>query len=124
MDEKNKKPNYKHFYVYVIDATRTANQTIEENIKISTANHFVVTHIVGNSTGIYQVQFRDSGTNKHWQEGLMNNVNVVGSAQLPFELPHPRFVRAGATLYYNVKDTSGSGNTIQICLIGYELQPS
>jgi hypothetical protein len=108
-------------YVYVLDISRSANQQLEENIRIDSNRDFVVTKIFGTQTSTYTIQLRDSGSGRKWSDNAINNANIVGTVNLPHIVPLPRRVKADSTIYFNVTDTSGSTNTIQIILFGYKI---
>jgi len=108
-------------YQYVIDVVLTASQEQEPNFRVDGNRDFIVTKIYGTQTSTYTVQFRDSGFNRAWSDMPINNVNIVGTVNLPFELPLQRRIPANSSVYYKIRDTSVAGNTIQIILAGYEL---
>lgn len=111
----------KIYYAYPIDVTRSANQETEQNIKLAMSNDFVCTHLVSTETSTsWQLNLRDSTDNRQWFDAYINKLNTVGTAQLPFKLSKPKFIRRGSNVYHKIKDTSGSSNTIQLVLHGYE----
>jgi hypothetical protein len=109
------------FYGYVLDITRGASATLEENLVISNQNDFIVTHIVGNATSTsFLAQFRDSVNGFQWSDGLINAGNLVGTAQQPFVLPRSKWIGKNGIIYYKIQDFSAAPNTIQLVLYGYE----
>ena len=112
-----------HQYTHFFSSLKHPDLTVAVGLYAdnSTEHDFVVTDISGNKTGAYQVQFRDSGTGRHWSEAYIDDLNIVGIAERPFILPIPRRILKGKTLYFKIKDTSVAGNTIQILLNGYKI---
>ena len=108
------------FMAYVIDATLAASQVLETNIKIDKSKNFVITHIVGNSTGAYSFQLSDSASGyTAFSNDKVRSAAFVGTAQFPRELASPIPMRGNSVLKYNLTDLSIGANTIQIVLIGY-----
>jgi len=120
----------KNYFVYVVDKVLTSGQDIEAQVRISNANAFVVKFITGSSTSTFQLNIRDSGTQKNWFDSLANDINIItnysnttGATKntAPYYLTVTRKIMANATLFVRLKDTSSAGNTIQILFHGYEI---
>jgi hypothetical protein len=114
--------------MYVFNATRTANQDLEENIRIDQSANFTVTKILFNSTGTFQLRMRDSANNQFLMDSLVNSeclsddLSVItGKYRGAIKLDDAPMKLTGQTIvYFQVKDISSAPNTVQIVLFGYE----
>lgn len=77
--------------------------------------------LIANSTGSFSVTLLDKYTSRPLSTVPINNVNLFGTAQLPFILPKPYTLRRNSTMQATLNDTSNAGNTIQLCLVGYKV---
>ena len=108
------------YYSYVTDVTLTASQRKPASFQLNAGGDFVARNLIASQTGIFQDRISDSGgTRGDWDDNLINNANLFGTASYPGEI-HPRKIRANATLTHDVKDTSVAGNTLQLVIEGYQ----
>ncbi len=112
---------YEEPHAIPFDITLTGNQELlQQGVFIDSDGDFVLKGIVGSQTGAYNLRFRlPSG--RSWPNGYVRNTNLVGSAQFPVPVEPNVVFPAGSKVAIDIKDTSGSSNTIQILLIGSKL---
>jgi|SRR3990167_2821066 len=111
-----------NFRIYVLNHTSLgANSLVEKSVQIDSGSDFIVQAITGTGTSrAFNVRFRDSFQGP-WNDKRIDSRLIVGTADNPYILPSPRVLPANSQLYYDFEDTSGSANTIQVCLLGYEI---
>jgi hypothetical protein len=114
------------FWYLIIPTSLTALQAgVIASVTIDNDADFEWRWIIGSSTGSYTVQLTDRFTARPLQSAAVNNVNIVGTAQLPFILPKPYILRRTSTIQASFTDTSGGmSNAIQFALVGYKLAGS
>ena len=85
---------------------------------------FEVVFLVATSTGTFQSRISDN-VPRNWESAgiWINNANRWGTAQRPFPMVARVIFNARDVLTGEFRDTSGALNTVQACLVGYELQP-
>ena len=117
---------------YPINVTLTANQSgILGTVTTDNDADFELRELIASSTGTFQIQLVDRFTSRPLLPSNLvdnagniifgvNNVNIWGTAQLPFILPIPYIILRASTVAATFKDTSGAGNTIQVILWGYK----
>jgi len=76
--------------------------------------------LCGSQTGNYQIEIKDP-RGRNITSAPVRNMNLIGTAQFPVLLPAPIQVPAKQGITLNLKDLSGSQNTIQIVLISIRL---
>jgi hypothetical protein len=115
---------YRVFFDYVFPQTvLLANAVGNAVLQIQFDSDFEWIWIVGSSTGTYTIQINDSSTGRNLSNSPVNNVNFVGTAQLPFPLVEPYLLARSTTITAAITDTSNAGNTIQLVFRGYKLFP-
>lgn len=112
---------YEEPHAIPFDVTLTGNQELlQQGVFIDSDGDFVLKGIVGTQTGNYSLRFRlPSG--RYWPNGYVKNGNLVGTAQFPVPVEPNVVFPAGSKVAIDIKDTSGSSNTVQILLIGSKL---
>ena len=65
----------------------------------------------------FQVRFK-APNGRPLSNAYINALNLIGTGQFPVYLPAPVWYPAGGQIGLDIKETSGSQNTIQIALIG------
>lgn len=112
---------YEEPHAIPYDVTLSGNQELlQQGVFIDSDGDFVLKGIVGSQTGDYSLRFRlPSG--RYWPNGYVKNTNLVGSAQFPVPVEPNVVFPAGSKVALDIKDTSGSSNTIQILLVGSKL---
>jgi hypothetical protein len=105
--------------VYVFQVVLTANQALKnQNVPIDPDSDFLWTGIHGSSTGTYTLNVR-LPTGRNLANVALNNTNLIGTANQPTAIgPAPVYPRAGIGPSLEITDTSGAGNTVQICFSG------
>lgn len=109
------------FRIYPAQANRAANQVIREILRIDKSKFFVITEILANSTGTFEVMFSDTRFSNPWSNSRVASQAITGTAQHPFTLPVPIIFEKNTSIFYDVRDTSGSANTIQLAFNGFEV---
>ena len=95
---------YEEPHAIPYDVTLTGNQELlQQGVFIDQDGDFVLKGIVGS------------------QSGSVKNTNLVGTAQFPVPVEPNVVFPAGSKVAIDIKDTSGSSNTVQILLIGSKL---
>ena len=104
---------------YVLDKVLTANQeALGQATQIDADSDFVLMAICGFSTSTYNLRIQ--GPNRRYlQSAYVRNTNLVGSANFPVAFLAELYYPAGSTISVDLKDTSGSGNTIQLMFRGF-----
>ena len=93
----------------------------ELNFLIDSQGHFDWASIVGQSTGVFILEFFDPGTNRRLQNRPVHSSNIVGVAARQFRLPEPYFFNVGDSqrqLKCTLRDLSGATNTVRLNLVG------
>jgi len=109
-------------FAYIYDVIKASVSQAEQNIAISSGHEFIVTHITGNRSDVYyNLMIRDSGSNEYWQDMAVRDSNFVGSAIYAYKLPHPRYIKPGSSVFFQVSGSAATSNTIQLVLWGYEI---
>lgn len=101
--------------------TLAAGGKVTLDFVIDDQGHFDWKYLVGQSTGAYVIKFFDVGRNRELQNRPVHSSLIVGSAQRPFLLPESYFFNVGDSqrvMRCEIKDISGSTNTIRLALHG------
>ena len=126
------------FKVYTI-IPQSANQvylaagtSISGQIQVNSNYDFCLVWLAASATSIgaaalgggLTLQLNDSANQRPWQDAPINIGNWAGTGQRPFPIGLvPQRIPANWNIPWTVTDTSGVNNTIQICLLGYEMVP-
>lgn len=91
--------------------------------KIQNDSDFLAQKIVGTATNAaYNLQILDTGTGRQFfDRELRGPATVVGTAQRPAILLHPKLLYANSQLNWTLVDVSTSENTIEVVLEGIKL---
>jgi hypothetical protein len=111
-------PNSTTFALTALQANAGAQVVIDND------SDFLCDRLISNSTGAFNVFLIDRFTARPLmpsQAVPINSTNLFGTGQLPFWLPKPYLFRRTSTIQGFFTDTSGVGNTIQACLVGYKV---
>lgn len=111
--------NVKEFTFSTARTVFTALQLQTLTIPTYSDSFFVITKLVATSTGTFTGRFYNGSTGRVLQDVAVNNVNLFGTIQLPNILRDPIVLPPSSNLQLQLTDTSNSGNTIQISLVGY-----
>jgi hypothetical protein len=115
---------YRVFFDYVFpQLVLLANAVGNTVLQIQFDSDFEWIWIVGSRTGTFSIQLNDSSTGRNLSNSPVNDVNFMGTGQLPFPLVEPYLLARSTTITAAVTDTSGAGNTIQLVFRGYKLFP-
>jgi hypothetical protein len=93
-------------------------------IPINADSDFMALWLVANSTGSFSFAFQDNATGRSFMPSQVNNVNIFGTAQLPFPMLPPYTFQRQGSIGLTVTDTSNAGNTIQIVFAGKKIFPN
>jgi hypothetical protein len=126
-------PGVEDFFVYVFDLTITAGvgaRNDNQKVVIDGSAGFRWKALTGTQAFDYRVRFRQQ-SGAYMSSGgiggsndLVNNANIVGTAQFPFPiLPHPMFPPSGHILQ-DFENRNAGANTIQIAFIGAKVVPT
>lgn len=85
---------------------------------------FVLTGIHGTSTGTYTVNFKLPSGRYVSPNAQIKNTDLVGTPQTPTDFPPTLYPKGSQTIKFDVTDTSGAGNTIEIICSGYNRYPN
>jgi len=106
---------------YPINVALTANQTgVQGTVTMDNDADFELRELLATSTGIFSVTLIDRYTSRPMMTAPINNLNMFGTAQLPFILPIPYTLLRTATLAVTFNDLSAAPNTIQLAFWGYK----
>ena len=106
-------------FTYPYDVTLTALQVLTGQ-QISTTNDADFAWraiVVATSTGIFSVKFYDS-QNYSLSNDYIASSNLLGDASSPFPIFPEILIPAGGRIGIDIKDTSNSGNTIELLCRG------
>ena len=112
---------YEETHALTVDVSLTANQELlGQGVFIDSDGDFVLKAIVGSQTGAYSIRFRlPSG--RYFPSAYTRHVNLVGTAQFPVPVEPNAVFPAGSQVQFDIKDTSGAANSIQLVLLGSKL---
>lgn len=92
--------------------TLTGNGTGTIDIQLPTEGAGVVTRILCSSTGAFTARIQRTDDNKYITDGAIMNTLLFAKASEQGNGVDPFWVNAGAKLRFELKDTSGSSNTV------------
>lgn len=121
LTQQAQQPAYEEPHAIPYDVTLSGSQELlQQGVFIDSDGDFILKGIVGSQSGAYSIRFRlPSG--RYWPNGYVKNTNLIGTAQFPVPVEPNVVFPAGSKVAIDIKDTSGSSNTIQILLIGSKL---
>ena len=105
-------------YSFDTPVTVVANSTATVTIQVDIDSHFLVQKITGVRTSDALVQINEGARGRDWSNTSVHIDNFVGNGVFPNVLPTNRFILRGSTVSFNIQDTSGAANVIDINLIG------
>ncbi len=105
--------------IYVFQRALTASQHLPDvPVLIDNDSDFMLTGIHGSSTGAYTINFRLPG-GRLISSAEIANTNMLGTAAEPAAIGPAPIYRAGSIgPALTLTDTSGAGNTLEICFTG------
>lgn len=110
--------------VYNLDITLSANQEVTDaGVFLDGDSDFELLSISGSSTGAYNLRLR-TPRGKNYPQTWCKHSNLIGSAAFPTPLETPWYFPATGKISVDLKDTSGTSNTIQILFRGRRLFPA
>lgn len=98
-------------------AVVSGNATFMNSVKIG-GGHFQMLGMTYVSTGTFTLEIIDVETRRTIMNGAMSAAGSIGTAKFPRLLDVPYTVPMGGQLRMTLVDTSGSSNTIYLCLFG------
>lgn len=101
-----------------------ASTSVSGALQIEPRADFELVWLAATATSMSFTTELTDASGRTWQNLPVNGANQWGTAQLPFALIVPVVLPMRTALNFKITDTSGSNNTIQLALIGYELYPS
>jgi hypothetical protein len=105
--------------VYTYQVVLTAAQILKnQNVPIDVDSDFLLTGIHGTRTGSYNVNFKlPSG--RSFSNVMIQDTNLIGVANQPTAIgPSALYNRGTVGPTLEITDTSGAGNTLEICFSG------
>lgn len=97
-----------------------ANAPSRGSMSVDAIAPFEAVFLVATRTSTFTTELFDQ-SGRAWQSFPVNDANQWGTAQNPFPLMAPLILPAQSVLNWVFTDTSGFQNTIQPCLIGFDL---
>ena len=104
-------------YTYLVNAALLALGGAQPTLQIQN-NNFRALFVTGTQTGAYTLRMRVNG--RQFDNAAVNNANLVGTAAAPMPLPVPVEWPKGAVVEFELTDTSGAPNAVQLAFIGVE----
>lgn len=105
-------------FTYVFDVSLTAGQEkLDLALMIDGDTDFVWMATAGRQDGDYEIKFK-LPNGRSLSSSRIRNTNCIGTAQFPVPKFPAQQLSAGGKLSIDIKDLSGSANTVQITLIG------
>jgi hypothetical protein len=100
------------------------SQTVQPSIVIDGDSDFMCIWLIADSTGTFDITFADNATGRTFMRQPVHNVNIFGTAQLPFPLLPPYTFRRQGSIGLTITNTSGADNDIQIVFSGKKIFPT
>lgn len=110
-----------YFLYQFAPTTVTANSFSNVNVAIQADSDFLIQKLAARSTGTFRSRITDAGTNRAFQDNLLDNADIYGTAQQPNVLLYPQLINANSNIITELQDTSGNSNTIEIITEGLKL---
>lgn len=107
---------------YIINAVLTALGRLPGALAIDAIADFELIWLCRTASGgVFTATFQDA-SGRTWQNLPVNDRNMFGTAERPFPVGlSPVVLRAQTSLAWELVDTSGNPNTVQMALVGYDL---
>lgn len=122
MPEQQQQAITEIFYDYALPPVVVAgNAALTTQIVINQDADFMAFWLISNSSGGFNCRFGDAGRGWYFMSGLIANVNLFGTALLPFPMLPPYTFKAQGAITIDLVDTSGAPNTIQIVFSGKKI---
>jgi hypothetical protein len=87
-------------------------------LNVEMDSDFLLLWIQGNATSpLYQLRLR-LPKGRPLSNVYLNSANIVGTAAFPVVLPVPALYTAGSQIGFDLLETSGAQNTVQLCFVG------
>jgi hypothetical protein len=103
---------------YILDKTLSGNaESLLQAAQVDSDSDFLLLAVVGSSTGAYNLRVYLSNR-RSISNAYVKNTNYVGSANFPVPFLKEIYYPAGSSIAVDLKDTSGSSNTIQLVFKG------
>lgn len=102
------------------EPSMTGNDTKVYYFTQQSIAHFEVRKLTYVSTGAFKFKITDESGNQLCNDWLYSTA-VLGTADYPYLLPTPWVIQAGGKVKFEIKDLSGSANTIYLTLCGRQL---
>jgi hypothetical protein len=93
-------------------------------VSINADSNFMCLWLIANSTGAFQFSWQDNATGRSFTNGLLNNVNIFGTAQQPFPMLPPYTFQQQGSIGVTLGDFSGATNVVQLTFTGKKIFPS
>jgi len=111
--------------VFVVKAgskTLSANASGTISIDISAGRTFVIRRITFNSTGTFSItEIKDTAANYNYVTGTLKSTTLKNKANANvIEIDPPIEITGDSSIVFNITDTSGSSNTVDIAVWGDE----
>ena len=118
-------------YLYTIPIAPTsagqtyvaADATVQVNYQIVNFPFRWLLAVATATYGAFSVQVYDQGRVYYFSPSAVNAANFWGTAQNPMPLLTPYTFQQNTQIQFTVNELSGNNNTIQLCLIGYQIVP-
>ncbi len=110
------------FAVKAGSKTLSANGSGTISIDVSAGRTFVINRITFNSTGTFNItEIKDTAENYNYVTGSLKSATLKNKANANvIEIDPPITVTGDSSLVFNITDTSGSTNTVDIAVWGDE----
>lgn len=115
----SRRPNFAYWHYSTPRTAFTALQSQDLTVNMLPDSYMVIKKLVAVSSGSFTIQMYDGSTGRLLQAFPVNNVNVLGTIQLPNLLLDPIVLPPSSALVLKIVDTSNAANTIQVSLVGY-----
>jgi len=99
------------------DVSLTAGQERDYYYTQEDLSNFEIKKLTYVSTGAFKFKIKDE-TGTVLTENWLYSTAILGTAQFPFLLPTPWFVKAGGMLTFTIKDLSAAPNDVYLTLSG------
>lgn len=111
-----------------------ASATAVVNVPIQADSAFAIMAITGderdlvtNETNVafpaLTVLLRDGGTGRLMMDQAQIWTNIIGTAQRPFFLPHPKIVKPNSTLVVELTNQAAAVRQARISFVGFKIFP-
>jgi hypothetical protein len=91
------------------------------SIVIDADADFQAIWLIANSTGPFNCRFGDASTGRYFMSGLINNVNLFGTAQAPFPMLPPYVFKRQGSITIDLVNAVAGPNVIQVVFSGKKI---